>query len=86
MILQSKIRHIFSDEVLSLAASICDTKRIDSSQEKMKLIADLLYTYDINFGLLGGATNRFVLFIEGYAIKFALDSQGYRDNMIEYYI
>ena len=86
MILQSKIRHIFSDEVLSLAASICDTKRIDSSQEKMKLIADLLYTYDIKFGLLGGATNRFVLFIEGYAIKFALDSQGYRDNMIEYSI
>lgn len=86
MKLQSKIRSIFSNELLNLIASICDTKRIDSLQEKMKVLRDLLYTYDVKFEVLGGATNRIALFIDGYAIKFAMDNQGYRDNLIEYSI
>jgi hypothetical protein len=36
------------------------------------------------FEILGGATNRIVLQMEGYALKFAMDEQGYRDNLIEY--
>lgn len=86
MKLKSKMRQMFSDELLYLIASVCDTARLESSQQKMKLLGDLLYTYDIKFSVLGGATNRFVLFIDGYAVKFALDSQGYRDNLIEYSI
>ena len=84
--LQSKIKSIFCSELLDLTASVCDTRRINSLQDKMKIIGDLLYTYDVKWGLLGGATNRFVVFVDGYAAKFALDHQGYRDNFIEYSI
>lgn len=86
MKIQSKIKETFSDELLDLIAAICDTKRIPSLQKKMKTLRDLLYTYDIKFDILGGATNRIALFINGYAIKFALDNQGYRDNLVEYSI
>lgn len=86
MKLQSKIRQIFSNELLDLIASVCDTKRINSSAEKMKLVQSLLRMYDVKFSILGGATNRLVLFIDGYAVKFAMDNQGYRDNFIEYAI
>ena len=86
MKLQSKIRSMFSSEMLDLIASICDTRRIDSYARKMKVLRDLLYTNGIKFDVLGGATNRIAMFIDGYAVKFALDSQGYRDNFIEYSI
>lgn len=86
MKLQSKIRSLFDNELLDLLASVCDTRRIASLSQKMKLVGDLLYTYDIKWGLLGGATNRIVMYLGGYAIKTALDDQGYRDNLIEYSI
>lgn len=86
MKLQSKIRTLFTSELLDLIASICDTRRIDSSLRKMKILRDLLYTYGVKFDVLGGATNRIAMFIDGYAVKFAMDSQGYRDNLIEYSI
>ena len=84
MILKSELKHLFSDELLKQLASICDTLRIDSSQRKMKLVHQLLKRNGIKFGSVGGATNRVTLFIDTYAVKFALDRQGYRDNLIEY--
>lgn len=86
MKLKSKIRSIFSNDLLDLIASICDTKRVASLPEKMKILRDLLYSNGIKFEVLGGATNRIALFIDGYAVKFAMDNQGYRDNLIEYSI
>lgn len=86
MKLQSKLKSIFTDELLDLTASICDTRRVDSLPQKMKILRDLLYTNNIKFEILGGATNRIAMFIDGYAVKFAMDSQGYRDNLIEYSI
>lgn len=86
MKLQSKIRSMFSNELLDLIASICDTRRIDSYAQKMKILRDLIYTNGIKFDVLGGATNRIAMFIDGYAVKFAMDDQGYRDNLIEYSI
>lgn len=86
MKLQSKIKAIFPEELLDLIASITDTRRIDSLPQKMKILRDLLYTHGIKFDILGGATNRIAMFIDGYAVKFAMDGQGYRDNLIEYSI
>lgn len=86
MRLTSKIKQIFSDDLLTLLASVCDTKRIESAHQKMKLVGDLLFHHGIKWSFLGGATNRVVMFIEGYAVKVAIDSQGYRDNLIEYCI
>jgi hypothetical protein len=86
MRLKSKIKDIFSDELLELTASICDTKGIQSAQKKMKVLRDLLYTHGVKFDILGGATNRIALFIDGYAVKFAMDNQGYKDNLMEYAI
>lgn len=86
MKLKSKLREMFSNELLDLIASICDTRRVASLPQKMKILRDLLYTNGIKFEVLGGATNRIAMFIDGYAVKFAMDSQGYRDNLIEYSI
>ena len=82
--LRSRIKHTFGDDLLKLIANVCDTKRIDSSQKKMKMLQQLLKRYEIRFDVLGGATNRIALFIDGYAFKFAMDRQGYKDNLMEY--
>lgn len=82
--MRSKIKTLFSEELLKLIGSICDTKRVDSSQRKMKLLQQLLKRYEVRFDVLGGATNRLALFIDGYAVKFAMDRQGYKDNLMEY--
>lgn len=82
--LRSRIKHTFGEDLLKLIANICDTKRIDSSQRKMKMLQQLLKRYEIRFDVLGGATNRIALFIDGYAFKFAMDRQGYKDNLMEY--
>lgn len=84
MLVTSKIKSIFPPEVLRYIAAICDNKRIESNNKKMIILGDLLYSNGIKFEILGGATNRIALQIEGYAIKFALDDQGYQDNLIEY--
>lgn len=80
----SKIKTIFNEELLRYIAAICDTRRIPSNNKKMIQLCNLLYTYGIEFEILGGATNRIALQIDGYAVKFAMDDQGYRDNLIEY--
>lgn len=52
----------------------------------MLIIQQILKKYNIPFSVLGGATNRIALYIDGYAVKFAVDHQGYVDNLIEYSI
>lgn len=82
--LNSKIHTLFSDEILRLVAAVCDSRRIDSYHQKMILVQQILKRYGIKFRMLGGATNRLTLMIDGYAIKFAIDRQGYKDNLMEY--
>jgi len=83
---KSKIKTIFGkdEKLLRYIGAICDTKRIESNAEKMVTLSNLLYTYEVPFQFLGGATNRLALQIDGYAVKFAMDEQGYLDNLIEY--
>ena len=52
--------------------------------QKMILVQQILKRYGIKFRMLGGATNRLTLMIDGYALKFAIDRQGYKDNLMEY--
>lgn len=84
----SKIKTIFGTKgdgnLLRYIAAICDNKRIESNAEKMVILGDLLFTYEVPYMILGGATNRIAMQIDGYAIKFAMDEQGYLDNLIEY--
>lgn len=80
----SKIKTTFDETTRRYIAAICDTKRIDSNADKMILLLNLLYTNKVKFEILGGATNRIALQIEGYAFKFAVDEQGYKDNLMEY--
>ena len=84
MELVSKIKSIFPDEALDLLADICDTRRVPSNIEKMRLVVKILHRYNITFNMLGGATNRVVVQAGGYAIKIALDDQGYKDNFMEF--
>ncbi len=85
-VIKSKIKTIFGkhENLLRYIAAICDNRRIESNAEKMIILGDLLFTYGYDFEILGGATNRIALQIDGYAVKFAMDEQGYRDNLIEY--
>lgn len=82
--LNSRIKMVFSDEMLKLFAAICDTTRVVSYQKKMILVQQILVKYEVPFCPLGGATNRFVVQIDNLCYKFALDAQGYQDNMVEY--
>lgn len=84
MIVTSKIKQMFPGELLRYIAAICDTRRIDSNRKKMISLGNLLYSNGIDFEILGGATNRIALQIDGYAVKFAMDEQGYKDNWVEY--
>lgn len=80
----SKIKTMFSNELLRYIAAICDTERIPSNNKKMIVLCKLLNKYGIDYEILGGATNRIALQIEGYAVKFAMDEMGYIDNLMEY--
>lgn len=86
MKLTSKIKSTFSNETLETLAKLCDTMRIPSVIKKMELVQRIIKrdNPDLSFSILGGATNRLVLFINGMPFKFALDSQGWKDNMQEY--
>ena len=84
MKMKSKIKTLFSSEIRHELAAICDTKRIESNTEKMDLLVRLMRYKGISFDILGGATNRIVIMMDGYAIKLAVDSQGYKDNWMEY--
>lgn len=84
MELVSKIKSIFPGEALELFADICDTRRVPSNIEKMRLVVKVLHRFNITFNMLGGATNRVVVQAGGYAIKIALDDQGYKDNFMEF--
>lgn len=75
---------MFEPELLKLIACITDTRLIDSNQRKMKLLQQLLVSYGVQFEVLGGATNRIALLIDTYAVKFAMDQEGYHDNFMEY--
>lgn len=86
MKLRSRIKRMFSDEALRSFAALCDTMRINSVQHKMLIIQQLLKQYNVYFSVLGGATNRLTVYIDGYTVKFALDNQGFVDNQIEYSI
>lgn len=80
----SRIKRVFTPELLRLIAAICDNQSIVSSAKKMIVLGNLLKDNHINYEVLGGATNRIALLIDGYAFKFAMDDQGYMDNQIEY--
>lgn len=80
----SKIKSIFNDEALDRIAQICDTHCIYSQREKMILVMKTLVYYDIPYMFLGGATNRMVFQLKGYAVKIALDDLGYHDNEMEF--
>lgn len=80
----SKIKTIFNDTLLERLAAICDTNSIENNQHKMDLVQRLLNRDGIETNTSGGATNRYVVAISGYAVKIAVDDQGYKDNLMEY--
>ena len=84
MLMVSKIKQLFNKELRHYQAAICDTKRIENNQMKMDLLIRILQKNGIEFEGLGGATNRYVAQIDGYAVKFAVDRQGFKDNLMEY--
>ena len=86
MQLQSKIKSFFHEETIETLAKLCDTMRIPSVIRKMELVQQIIKRNEpeLQFSILGGATNRICLFINGMPVKFALDSQGYKDNLQEY--
>lgn len=84
MKITSKIKSIFSDETLRLLAAVCDTRRIESDRQKMQTVISILGESGVKFVILGGATNRIAIQAGGYAIKIAINHQGFKDNFQEY--
>lgn len=82
--MRSKLKQLMDPRLLELLSAICDTREIQNNQEKMDLAQRLLNKYRMRAEPLGGATNRYVTMIDGYAIKFAIDEQGYKDNLMEF--
>lgn len=82
--LVSRIKRVFTEEVIKLIAATCDSKTIGSDQDKVMILRSILKTYKIKNYMLGGATNRAVFFIDSYAYKIALNHEGYRDNLMEF--
>lgn len=86
MKLTSNIKKSLGEELMRLCAAVCDSRKYDSNQDKMVAVAKLLKMYNVDYSVTGGATNRLALLIDGYIYKFALDTQGFKDNFIEYAI
>ena len=86
MKLTSNIKKSLGEELMRLCAAVCDSRKYDSNQDKMVAVAKLLKMYEVNYSVTGGATNRLAVLIDGYVYKFALDTQGFKDNFIEYAI
>lgn len=84
MKMKSKIKSLFGTELRHELAAICDTKRIEKNTDKMDLVVRLLRSNGVSFDLLGGATNRIVVMMDGYAVKIAVDRQGFKDNWMEF--
>lgn len=84
MKMKSKIKTLFNEEIRHDLAAICDSKRIEKNTDKMDLVVRLLRSNGVSFELLGGATNRIVIMMDGYAIKIAVDRQGFKDNWMEF--
>lgn len=55
---------------------------VDNNTKGFEL-KNLLRKYNVPFTSLGSGTNRFGILIDGYAVKFALDSDGMIDNRRE---
>lgn len=71
---------------MRLLAAVCDTRRIESDKKKMITILQILNEFKLNYVVLGGATNRLTIQIDGYAVKLAVNHQGFKDNFMEYSI
>lgn len=84
MKVKSKIKSIFDQQLRHQIAAICDTRQIQNNILKMDLSQRLMTTRGIKTEQLGGATNRYVVMIDGYAVKIAVDRQGFKDNLMEY--
>lgn len=82
----SKIKMLLKTETIKNLAAVCDTRRLSSNIEKMKLAMKVMLEDRKDVIQIGGATNRIVVQLEGYIIKIAVDSQGYEDNLMEFSI
>ena len=80
---RSLIKKYFSEDTYIELLKITKIASI-SNNEKNILIKDLLRKKDIPFSSLGPGTNRMAVNIDGYAVKFALDSDGMIDNRREF--
>ena len=80
---RSLIKKYFSEDTYIELLKITKIASI-SNNEKNILIKDLLKKKGIPFSSLGPGTNRMAVNIDGYAVKFALDSDGMIDNRREF--
>ena len=80
---RSIIQKYFTKEMYLELVKITMIADADNN-EKNVLIKDLLNKNNVPFNGLGAGTNRYSVQIEGYAVKFALDSAGKVDNLREF--
>jgi len=80
--LRSRIYENFSEQDMRILLNICTSTKIADNNMKVKLL--IKYLEPKGFDAIGSGTNRFTMFKDGYAFKFALDHYGYDDNETEF--
>lgn len=80
---RSLVLEYFPPELCIELEKLTRTFSIDNNS-KMKEIQKLLKKWNVPFDSLGGGTNRYGIFIDGYAVKIAYDEDGMIDNKREF--
>lgn len=79
---RSRIHENFSEEDMEFIKSVCRSGRFESSNAKADVF---LYKFrQKGFTELAPATNRYAMMKDGFVFKFALDTDGIRDNRNEF--
>lgn len=81
--LRSLILEIFPKECLIDLYKLTRNQSVSTNQ-KRDLIFKILDKYQIEHEPIGSGTNRYSALIDGYIVKFAIDSDGLIDNMREF--
>ena len=63
---------------------VCRDVLIPDNNTKINKMNDILNKYNVPYQELGGGTNRYAIFIDGYVFKIAMDKAGKRDNLAEF--
>jgi hypothetical protein len=83
-IIRSRILEFLSRDLLMEINELCRNGSLGDNNKKINMLTNMLDKYNVDYSELGPGTNRYVVLIDGYVFKFAVDSDGVDDNLAEF--